>query len=213
LDEPDDKARRWGTLFVWGPFTSVGDEDFDRVERAIGVALPAGYRNFMKVAHGGTLPYAVRLPPNDPTGWVLQYSDLYDVVGDGSGTLVGEHRAHPSTFMAELLPAPLLPVARDGGGSELYLDLRSETHGEVWAFLHGLPDWAGGDGQDRGGVVATSWEGYLRMLFIDEEMAQETWEDAREGAEDDWLPLIMDWLDSGLPGWRDRPWAGPVGTA
>jgi cell wall assembly regulator SMI1 len=172
LVEPDDIARRWGNLVLWGPFTSVRETDFDRVERVVGVALPPGYRRFMKVAHGGTLQYAVRLPPDDSTGQVIEFSSLYDVVGDGSDTLIGELRAHPSTFMAEALPAPLLPVARDGGGSQLYLDVRSESHGTVWAFMHGLPHWAGGDGQDRGGVVAASWDDYLRMLFIDEEMAR-----------------------------------------
>ena len=211
--QPDDMARRWGSLVLWGPFTSVTDADFDRVERVVGVALPASYRSFMRIAHGGTLPYAVRLPPGDPTGDVIEFSDLYDVVGDGPGTLIGEHRTHPSTFMAESLPAPLLPVARAGGGSELYLDLRGETHGTVWAYVHGLPDWAGGDGQDRGGVVATSWDDYVEMLFIDEENAQEIWEDAIDGAEADWLPSVIDWLDAGLPGWRQLPWAGEVGTA
>jgi cell wall assembly regulator SMI1 len=213
LVEPDDIARRWGNLVLWGPFTSVRETDFDRVERVVGVALPPGYRRFMKVAHGGTLQYAVRLPPDDSTGQVIEFSSLYDVVGDGSDTLIGELRAHPSTFMAEALPAPLLPVARDGGGSQLYLDVRSESHGTVWAFMHGLPHWAGGDGQDRGGVVAASWDDYLRMLFIDEEMARGTWEDAVDGAEDDWLQSVIDWLDAGLPGWRNLPWAGQVGTA
>ena len=211
---PDDNAvRRWGNLVLWGPFTSVSDTEFDRVERAIGVALPAGYRSFMEVAHGGTLQYAVRLPPDDSTGTVLEFSELYDVVGDGPGTLIGEFKAHPSTFMAEVLPTPLLPVPRDGGGSELYLDVRSESHGTVWAFIHELPDWAGDDGRDRGGVVAASWDDYLGMLFIDEEMAQETWEEAVDGVEDDWLQSVIDWLDAGLPGWRDLPWAGQVGTA
>ncbi len=79
--------------------------------------------------------------------------------------------------------------------------------------MHGLPDWAGGDGQDRGGVVASSWEKYLWVLYIDEDIAQETWEDAMDGAEDDWLQGVIDWLDAGLPGWRELPWAGQVGTA
>ncbi len=110
--EPNDITRRWGTLLLWGPFTSVTDADFDAVERIIGEALPPGYRSFMKVAHGGTLPYAVvRLPPDDPTGSAIEFSDLYDVLGDGPGSLIGEYRAHPSTFMAESLPAPLLPIA------------------------------------------------------------------------------------------------------
>jgi hypothetical protein len=52
---------------------------------------------------------------------VIVFSDLFDVLGDGPGTLVGEHRSHASTFMAELLPEPVLPVARTGGGSVLYL--------------------------------------------------------------------------------------------
>jgi hypothetical protein len=79
--------------------------------------------------------------------------------------------------------------------------------------VHGRPVWAGGDEQDRGGVLATTWDDYLQMLFLDEEMAQEIWEDARDGAEPDWLPSVIDWLDVGLPGWRELPWADQSGLA
>jgi cell wall assembly regulator SMI1 len=203
----DDMDRRWGDLVVWGPFTSITDADLDDVEQAIGVSLPDDYRRFMKVAHGGRLEYAVRLPPHDPAGSLIEFADLFTAVGDRAGTLFGEWQSHPSTFMAEVLPAPLLPVARDGGGSMLYLDMRHQTHGHVWAYVHGLPDWAGGDGRDRGGRIASSWQEYLAMLFIDEDLAQDIWEDARRGAEPDGLASVRRWLDAGLPGWQSRAWA------
>lgn len=207
MTRDDDKERRWGHLVVWGPFTAVTDADLRRIEEVIGLPLPADYRDFLAAVHGGTLQYAVRLPPHDPGGHLVEFSQLFAAKGDGAGTLVGEWRSHPSTYLAELLPAPILPVARDGGGSMLFLDLREESHGAVWAFVHGLPAWAGGVNQDRGGVVAPSWTEYLDMLVIDEQMAEEIWTDARERAEPGWLPSVVHWLDAGIPAWRAEPWA------
>ena len=204
----DDKERRWGDLVLWGPFSPVGDADLDAVEHAIGHRLPRDFREFVKVAHGGTIQYAVRLPPDDPDGELIEHCRLYEAVGDGPDTLIGAWRSHPSTFLHELLPWPILPVAGDGGGSELYLDLREDSLGTVWAYVHGLPAWAGGDDRDRGGVVAASWTDYLGMLVLHEDLAREIWQDARDGAEADWLPSVVHWLDAGLPGWRSRPWAG-----
>jgi len=191
---PDD--RRWGDLVLWGPFAPVSAADLDRVEGVVGHRLPPDYREFLTVAHGGTLPYAVRLPPGDTDGDLIQFSTLFTGTGEGPETLLGEWRPQAS--------APLLPVAQDGGGSTLLLDLRD---GSVWAFVRGLPTWAGGSGQDRGGQVAGSWTRYLGMLVVDEDMAQEVWEDARNGAGPEWSASVRRWLDAGLPGWRARPWA------
>lgn len=202
-----DKERRWGDLVVWGPFAPVTEADLDEVERVIGRALPADYREFVLVAHGGTLRYGVRLPPGDPDGDLAEFSDLFRAVGEGPGTLIGEWRSHPGSHLAEYFPAPVLPVARDGGGSVLMLDLREGSHGTVLAYVAPLPGWAGGDGRGHGGVVAPSWTEYLGMLTVDEDMAREVWQDARDGAEPDWLPSVTHWLDSAFPDWRSRPWA------
>lgn len=45
------------------------------------------------------------------------------------------------------------------------------------------------------------------MLYIEEDYAQELWEDAQGDA--DWRAAVGSWLDGGLPGWRDLPWASP----
>jgi cell wall assembly regulator SMI1 len=203
-------ARHWGNVVLWGPFTPVTDTELDQVEQLIGRPLPRDYREFIAIANGGTLPYAVRLPPDEPQAGLIEFSDLYRATGDGRGTLIGEWHAFPGTFIAEQFPPPVLPVARDGGGSELLLDLRDGTHGTVLAFVHGLPAWAGGDGRDRGGVVAGSWGEYLALLTIDEEYARDVWSEARKEmapSDLDWRTSVERWLDSGIPDWRSRPWA------
>lgn len=181
--------------------------DLGAVERAIGHALPPQYREFMLIANGGTLPYSVRLPPDSPDGQFVSFLDLYTINGDGWGSLLGGWRFLPKTFIADQLPAGVLPVATDGGGSELFIDLREGTFGAVWAFVHGLPDWAGGDNIDRGGAVAADWQGYLDMLTVDEEYAEEVWTDNQPDPDPSWTAALVSWLDSGLPDWRSRPWA------
>jgi cell wall assembly regulator SMI1 len=210
MERDEDKERRWGNLVLWGPFAPITAADLDEVERAIGRPLPRDYRGFLEAAHGGTVQYAVRLPPDDPDGDWLEFSELFTAVGEGPGTLIGEWRSSPRNYFARFLPAPVLPVANDGGGSVLLLDLREETHGQVWAYVHGLPPWAGGDARNSGGLVAESWTEYLSMLTVNEELARDIWEDARDGAEPGWLPSVVHWLDAGLPGWRSLPWAGNV---
>ncbi len=190
---------------VWGPFSDVGPADIDEVENTIGRALPVDYREFVSIANGGTLPYAVRLPAGDEAGELLEFSSLTQVQGD-YGLAAGWAR-YGETVMAQTLPADLLPVAQDGGGSTLYVDLGEETYGSVWAFVFGLPEWTGRQPSTMGGRVASSWNAYLDVLTIDEEYARELWEEATADPFDDWSSAVVSWLDSGLPGWRQRPWA------
>jgi hypothetical protein len=198
----DEVIRQYRRRTLWGPFAPIERDDLSQVEGAIGRPLPRQFSEFLLVANGGTLPYAIRLPPDDPDGRLISY-DMHHA----ADTLAAEWRGFPSTYLAELLPPDLLPVARDAGGSQLFLDLRDQTHGQVWAFVHGLPEWAGGDGGDRGGVVSPDWDGYLAMLTIDEDYASDVWADARAGHDDAWTTAVIAWLDSGLPDWRSRGWA------
>jgi cell wall assembly regulator SMI1 len=189
---------------LWGPFEDVGAADLDRVEEQIGESLPEDFRAFLLVAHGGTLPYAVRLPPGDETGELIEFSSFASLHGDWS--LSRRWDNFPATFMAEHLPHGLLEVANDGGGSSLYVDLRSGTRGKVWAFVHGLPDWTGANRTDMGGEVAESWDSYLDLLTIDEDYAREVWEEANAKPDASWIDAVTEWLDSGLPNWRSLNW-------
>ncbi|KRC53021.1 hypothetical protein ASE19_11555 [Nocardioides sp. Root79] len=190
---------------LWGPFEDVDAADLDRVEDQIGERLPDDFRAFLLVAHGGTLPYAVRLPPGDEAGHLIEFSSFAGLRGDWS--LSRRWADFPATFMADHLPHGLLEVANDGGGSCLYVDLRPGTRGKVWAFVHGLPEWTGLNRTNMGGEVAESWDAYLDLLTIDEDYARDVWEEAVSSPDASWMTAVTAWLDSALPNWRSRGWA------
>lgn len=201
------EVRTYRDRVIWGPFADVAPVDIDELESVIGSALPADYRDFISTANGGTLPYAVRLPPGEDDGELLEFSSLTRVHGDYG--LAANWTSYADTVMAENLPPNLLQVAHDGGGSTLYLDLNEDSYGSVWAFVFGLPEWAGGRRSNMGGQVAPNWNAYLDMLTIDEDYASELWDEAKAEPTSEWSFAVVAWLDSGLPGWRQRPWAAP----
>lgn len=192
---------------LWGPFDAAGPKDIELVEQVIGRALPRDYRDFILAANGGTLPYAVRLPPEGDGGRLLEFSTLRSLRGNFS--LATAWTNFGSTVMAEHLPHGLLAVAQDGGGSTLYIDLRDESFGSVWAFVFGLPEWTGSSTTNMGGLDASNWDAYMHMLTIEEDYAQEVWQEAQIDPDEDWTRAVVAWLDSGLPDWRTAAWAGP----
>lgn len=197
--------RRYENLIVWGPFAAIDAHGLDRVEREIGRALPNGYRQFLFATNGGRLKYSVSLPPGGE-GELISFDELTP-----ASRLSQAWQDHQVEAEMAGFPPDLLPVANDGCGSRLYLDLRPATHGQVLAFVHGLPEWAGGDGGDSFGPVATNWNEYLELLTFDEDFAEVTWEDVCEDdaspANRAWKEAVIAWLDAGLPGWRQREWA------
>lgn len=196
--------RNYRNMVVWGPFGNISDSDLNRVERKIRHQLPPAYCEFLKIANGGRLSYSVSLPPGE-AGSPISFEDLVSVE-----KLVERWKTHKKQAKMTGLPTGLLPVADDGAGSELYLDLRPESYGQVLAFVHALPEWAGG-GQDSFGIVAATWDDYLSQLTIDEDIAEMTWEevsDDNDSLEDRaWREAVIVWLDAGLPDWRQRAWA------
>lgn len=203
----EEMFRRYRKLIVWGPFQPSDDDDLDRVERELGRSLPKEYREFLLVGNGGRMEYAVSLPPGEP-GELVSFDDLMSV-----DRLVQGWRDHQPVAAAVGLPSELLPVARDGSGSQLYLDLRPTTYGQVLAFVHGLPAWAGGGDGDSFGVVTASWNDYLDQVSLEEDMAELQWQDACEedGTNEGraWREAVAAWLDAGMPDWRSREWAVP----
>jgi hypothetical protein len=204
----EELTRRYRNIMVFGPFQHVRPADLAELEDEIGGPLPASYRAFIEIANGGNPQYAVRIPPR-PDGEVLLFERLHSV-----SELLSEYRELPKTIFGAAFAAmgvtagSLLPIAEDGGGSTLFLDLSPETHGRVLAFVFGLPAWTGPERAAGIGVVADDFDGYLDLLFIDDDTAEGIWEDALEDEPTDpWRLAVERWLDHGRPGWRDLPWA------
>jgi len=180
------------------------------VEQALGVALPACYRQFLDVANGGTLDhYSVRVPPT-PEGEVLCFGDVFYPGRDGHGeygygTLLGELREHRRSLD---LPREVLPIAQDGGGSTVYLDLTEKGAGRIVALVHGLPAWTGSSRQQDAFVeLAPSFDAYVDLLFVDEEYLSETMgllEDALRRGDEEQVRANRTFLDLAVPDWRDR---------
>lgn len=210
---PEEFARQYRGLIIFGPFAPVDPEEISVLEREIGQTIPRAYRSFLEVANGGTLEYSTRVPPG-AEGEPVSFSDLHRLGPDqhgvyGWGTLVGEYQELPHSWLAQHLSvATLLPIARTGGDDQLLLDLAPGRHGRVLGVVHGLPEWTGLGTRDRWDVLADDFGAYLDGLFIDPDVAKELWSDtAGQDPADPGRRAVEQWLDSGLPGWRREPWA------
>ncbi|WP_020579867.1 SMI1/KNR4 family protein [Actinopolymorpha alba] len=209
----DDLVRHYRGRAIFGPFAPVEAGELVALEAEIGQPLPSDYRALLEVANGGTLQYSIRLP-HSAGGEPIGFDDIYHVGRDqhgeyGYSTLLGEYRRRRECWWAETVSTDnLLPIARDGGGDILYLDLGTQAPGQLVAFVHGLPEWTGLTQHDVFTVVAPSIDSYLDALFIEEGIAQLTWEDVEDTSPSDrWRRVVEDWLDAGLTDWRTRPWA------
>lgn len=209
----DDLTRRYRGRVVFGPFAAVDPREIQALESEIGCRFPADYRAFLEVAGGGSLHYSIRLPPGAGAE-AIEFGDLYRIGRDsrggyGYGTLAGEYRRRSLCRQGEkAATANLLPIARDGGGDTLYLELGGQAPGRLAAFVHGLPSWTGLTEHDIFTVISGNFDAYLDSLFIEDDVAHMTWDEVRdENPSDPWRRAIEAWLDDGLPGWRGRPWA------
>ncbi|SEB61876.1 SMI1 / KNR4 family (SUKH-1) [Streptomyces sp. TLI_105] len=195
-----------------GPFTPFEVSELEDLEREIGLSLPQSYRSFLAAASGGSLPYAVRVPAGEPEPF-QSFDDFYRLGRDdegeyGWGTLLGEYRRSRDGWLAsEVSLAGLLPIARNGGSDTLFLDLNPAAHGQLCAFVQGIPH----PGYLSKGVftkVADDFDVYLDSLVVDPDLAQDSWADVADSdSTDPWRRTVEEWLDKELPAWRAEPWA------
>lgn len=139
------------------------DDEVREVEELVVAKLPTDYLDFLKVANGGYFEFCV-----DVGGETFSFGDVFragkDAAGDyGFGTLIGEVMSARSGFFE--IPKQVLPFAQDGGGSSVFLDLSEQGGGRVVAFVHGLPEWAGGSQEDKFIEVARSFSEYIEMHY------------------------------------------------
>ena len=210
---PEELARQYRGRIIFGPFTPVHPVEISALEGEIRQPIPSAYRSFLEVANGGALQYSVRVPPGSE-GEPISFCDLYRLGRDkqgayGWGTLLGEYRWLPHSWLAGHLPvATLLPIACTSGGDQLFLDLAPDRYGQVVGVLHDLPEWTGLHTRNLWGVLAADFDAYLDGLFIEPQVAEDVWSDhAHQDPADPRRRVVEQWLDDGLPGWRSMPWA------
>ncbi|MEU3304535.1 SMI1/KNR4 family protein [Streptomyces sp. NPDC006678] len=208
-----EELSRWyrGRLVV-GPFRPFEAGEVEHLEREIRLTLPSSYCSFLEAAGGESFPYSVYVPACDPEPF-QSFDDLHQLGCDGDGeygwgTLLGEYRRSRDGWLThEVSLAGLLPIARNGGSDTLFLDLNPATHGQLHAFVHGIPH----PGYLPRGVftkVADNFDTYLDSLVVEPDLAEDTWADVVDSDDTDpWRRTVEEWLDKELPGWRPEPWA------
>lgn len=101
-----------------------------------------GFLEFLQVANGGEIDYYCDVPDGRGGFEQMSFPGIFNAdEGDFCDeTLVGEIRAARKHMD---MPQKILPFARDGGDSMLFLDLSDEGHGRVLAYIRELPAWTG----------------------------------------------------------------------
>jgi hypothetical protein len=173
---------------------------FTAIEKLLGARLPSSFRAFLKVANGAYVEYMIDVPFDDGKSEPLCFCSIFSA-DDGDfldGTFVGEIR---SARQYQKIPFGILPFARDGGGSMVYLDLSDNGKGRVIAFVEGLPEWTGLRTQSAFVELASSFDEYVDKLRIDRKMViDQLQQDAKTK---DHVDATEEWLDIGMPLWRE----------
>jgi SMI1 / KNR4 family (SUKH-1) len=184
-------------LAIEGAKPSPSPRQISEIESLLGRPLPVSFREFLQVGNGGYVEYVVDVETGEGRTEPISFCSFFSAGGGDIGTLLGE-----TIFAREniSLPDGVLPIARDGGGCMLYLDLTDEGRGRVVAFIHGLPAWAGLRTESAFVELASSFDEYVARLRINREVALDHLEhDATEIAH---VVATEKWLDIGFPDWR-----------
>lgn len=171
------------------------------IEDELGAKLPLSFREYLAVANGGHLEYSIDIPTGQGATEPLSFSGLFsaDIGTFCDETFIGEIRSGREYTK---IPKGVLPFARDGGGSIVYLDLSPEGNGRVVAFVMGLPEWASKRTESAFVEVAASFDEYLDKLRIDLDAVTDHLEFDVTQLSD--ITAIEELLDIGMPGWRNN---------
>jgi hypothetical protein len=168
------------------------------IEALLEAPLPPAFLAFLQVANGAYFDYTCDVPDGNGGVEKMGFNTFFSAdEGDFCDeTLVGEIRAaRKHTDM----PVGILPFARDGGNSMVYLDLTAEGGGRVLAYVQELPDWTG---KRAHGLMqlAPSFDAWLDSLYIDRDTVLDELE--HSVSEPSHLDAMTEWLDIGMPTWR-----------
>lgn len=171
------------------------------IEAELGAKLPLTFKQYLDVANGGYLEYFIDVPTGTGQFEPLSFCGLFsaDIGTFCDETFIGEIRASREY---KKIPKEVLPFARDGGGSIVFLDLSSAGNGRVVAFVQGLPSWASKRTESAFIELASSFDEYVDKLKVDLSAVVDHLEN--DVAKLSHIAAIEEWLDIGLPNWRSN---------
>ena len=186
-------------LIVGDPNPPPSERAMSWLEAELRTSLPEDYLAFVQTCNGGYVDYDIEVVFADGSSEALCFCSFYEVV-QGSAWETVPFELINAKKMEGFPQERVLPIARDGSGSQLFLDLR-DGYG-VAAFVHGLPAWTGLREEDSLVRVADSFAEYWSRLAITDDYAQYCIEDFDPkyfNAES-----LAEWLDTGNKNWRTK---------
>ncbi|QDQ88376.1 SMI1/KNR4 family protein [Alcaligenaceae bacterium SJ-26] len=175
----------------------ASEQALEHIETVLGTTLPEDYKNFLRTVNGGYLEYDLSVSFEDGSHEYLSFSALFhaDMADEWESNPfeLTQARQHP-----DFPRFGVLPIARDGGSSVLYLDLRQGC--QIVAHVAGLPAWTGKRQQDTLLVVASSFDDYLQRLTLSKETILGHIQ--AFDATPDTVQATLEWFDSAGKTWR-----------
>lgn len=192
---------RYRHLAIEGAKAPPSESQLRAIEDELGAELPLSFQQYLDVANGGYLEYIIDIPTGTGQFEALSFCGLFsaDIGTFCDETFIGEIR---SGREYKKIPNGVLPFARDGGGSIVYLDLSSAGNGRVVAFVEGLPSWAGKRTESAFIELASSFDEYVDKLKVDLDVVVDHLEN--DVSELSHIAAIEEWLNIGLPDWRSN---------
>jgi len=185
-------------LYIEDINQAASDQEIQLLEQTLEASLPEDYKDFLRICNGGYLEYEIEITFEDGNSEYMCYGSLYQL--NSSETWESNPFELKNERGVEGFPEKVLPIARDGGSSKLFLDLRDG--GGVIAYLQGLPGWTGLRQTDCLVKVADTFTEYLSKLQITDLMVKDHIESMHLTEEA--IKLTMEWFDSGAEGWRNK---------
>ncbi len=189
---------RYRHLAIDRPKAPASDEELRAVEQALGATLPDSFRDFIRVAGGGSIEYVIDVPTSKGRTEPMAFGGIFSAHADDRENLLEEIASARNHMNA---PPGVLPFARDGGGSIAYLDLSPEGGGKVVAFVDSMPAWTGRERASGFVELAASFDAYVDKLHIDRDYVLDVLEN--DVSEASHIDATEAWLDIGIPEWRD----------
>ena len=190
---------KYRNLLIEDTNSNATHAEIESIENELGMPLPNDYKEFLKSCNGGYLEYDILINFEKGRSEYLCFSSLYSASNENDWEC-NPFELNEARKQEGFPQTGILPIARDGGSSMLYLDLRDGY--KVVAFVQGLTEWTGLRQEDSIVIVANSFGEYLEKLTISDEMIKDHIENFK--VSEDSVNSTIDWFDSIGLEWREK---------